>query len=181
MLKTISFSFILFIVLMVAAACRKSGSGGANSTASPGTSPPGVAVGTNSTKFVKATTSEAQIAAGGSSAVEVHISIQPGYHVNANPPTFSYLKATELSLDPGDGLSIGYITYPGAVTKKFSFADQPLAVYEGDATISATLKATPKATKGPRTLAAKLKVQACDDQVCYAPGTIDLSIPISVK
>jgi hypothetical protein len=43
------------------------------------------------------------------------------------------------------------------------------------------LKATPAAEPGKHNLSAKLRVQACDDQVCYAPGTIDLTIPVTVK
>jgi hypothetical protein len=43
------------------------------------------------------------------------------------------------------------------------------------------LKATASATKGQRSLPAKVQIQACDDQVCYAPGTLELSLPVIVK
>jgi DsbC/DsbD-like thiol-disulfide interchange protein len=107
--------------------------------------------------------------------------IQSGYHVNANPPSFPYLRATEITVQTGDGLSVGFITYPTALTKKFSFADQPLAVYEGNAVVKVMLKATASATKGQRSLPAKIQIQACDDQVCYAPGSLELSLPVIVK
>lgn len=151
------------------------------SSSAPSASP-ATAVASNSTKYVKVAAPEnVQMATGGSGAAVVHVLIQSGYHTNANPPTDKYLKPTEVIVTPSNGVSVGFITYPNPITKKFSFADHPLSVYEGDAAIKVTLKATPAATQGTHSLSAKLNVQACDDQVCYPPGTIDLSIPVTIK
>jgi len=49
------------------------------------------------------------------------------------------------------------------------------------AIVTPMLKAAPSAETGKHNLSATLRVQACDDQVCYAPGTIDLTIPVTVK
>jgi hypothetical protein len=107
--------------------------------------------------------------------------IQNGYHVNANPPTFPYLKATELEVSTGEGISLGFITYPNAIEKKFPFAEKALAVYEGETTVRAMLKADKTAKPGQRSLTARLRIQACDDQVCYAPGILPLVIPVNIK
>ena len=169
----------LLILAVISLACAK-GTGEANSssTKTPGATAP---AGMTSVKFVKATAAEVQVPAGGSAEASVTLLIQSGYHVNANPPSFPYLRATEITLQPGDGLSVGFITYPTALKKKFSFDDQPLAVYEGNAVVKVMLKATASATKGQRSLPAKIQIQACDDQVCYAPGTLELSLPVIVK
>ncbi len=111
----------------------------------------------------------------------VDVTIDTGYHVNANPPTFPYLKPTELQIDPTQGMSVAFIVYPDALTKTFSFAEKPLAVYEGTIPIKVKLKIEKTAPIGKQTLSAKLNVQACDDQVCYAPGTLDVSIPVDIK
>jgi len=134
-----------------------------------------------SVDVVKASAPPAQIAAGGSAEAIVHLNIQSGYHVNANPPTYAYLKATELEVPATDGLSVGFITYPDADTKKFPFAEKPLAVYEGEISLKVFLKAEKTAQPGQRSLDAKLRIQACDDQVCYPPGTLDLTIPVTVQ
>ena len=63
----------------------------------------------------------------------------------------------------------------------FSFSSKPLSVYEGDTAVRIMLKAANSAPKGQHSIAAKLKVQACDDQVCYAPGEIEFAIPITVN
>lgn len=134
-----------------------------------------------STDVVKAIPEELTLARGDSSYAVVRLQIQDGYHINANPPSFPYLKATELELSPGDGISVAFITYPDPLTKKFSFSQEPLAVYEGETLVKVMLQADAAAKTGSRNLSAKLRVQACDDEVCYAPGTLDLSIPVIIK
>jgi thioredoxin:protein disulfide reductase len=134
-----------------------------------------------SADVVKAAPQPTEFAAGGSGAAIVRLTIQNGYHINANPPTYPYLKATELEIPAADGISASSVTYPSPLNRKFPFADKPLAVYEGAAELKATLQADKSAKKGERIIPAKLRIQACDDQVCYPPGTIDLQIPVSIK
>jgi len=135
----------------------------------------------NSVDVVKANPQDVTIAAGESGEAVVQLQITSGYHVNANPPSFSYLKPTELELAPADGIAVQFITYPDALTKKFSFAEKPLAVYEGETTLKARIKADKTTKTGTHNLSAKLRVQACDDKVCYAPGAIDLVVPVNIK
>ena len=122
-----------------------------------------------------------ELSAGGSGELVVRLAIQKGYHLNANPPTFPYLKATELEIKPGDGITPGKVAYPAAIKGKFAFAEEPLAVYEGETELKAELKAEKTAVAGKRSLEAVLRIQACDDQVCYPPGKIDLQIPVTIK
>ncbi|PYS72411.1 MAG: hypothetical protein DMF69_07735 [Acidobacteria bacterium] len=73
------------------------------------------------------------------------------------------------------------MVYPDPITKSFAFAEKPLAVYEGVTTLKVRLKAEKSAQAGSQNLSGTLQVQACDDQVCYAPGTLPVSIPLSIK
>lgn len=148
-----------------------------NNTQSTANEPPRIA----SVDVVKATPQEVTIARGDSSDAIVSLKIANGYHVNANPPSYSYLKATELELQPAAGISVAFITYPNPLTKTFVFAEKPLAVYEGETTLKARLKADQTAAPGKHDLSAKLRVQACDDKVCYAPGALDMTIPVNIK
>ena len=135
----------------------------------------------HSVDVVKATVPETTIAANADGDAIVQLNIEKGYHVNANPPTFPYLKATELEVSPTAGVSVSFIVYPDPLTKTFPFADKPLAVYEGVTNIKVRLKVDKSMKPGAHNLPAKLQVQACDDQVCYAPGTLSLTIPLIVK
>jgi DsbC/DsbD-like thiol-disulfide interchange protein len=130
---------------------------------------------------VRAAAQAVEIPVGGSAEATVRVTIQNGYHINANPPTYPYLKATELEITPTQGLSIGPMSYPKPLEKKFPFAEKPLRVYEGETRLKATLKAAKAAKTGTGSISARLRIQACDDEVCYPPGTLDLTIPVSIK
>jgi DsbC/DsbD-like thiol-disulfide interchange protein len=134
-----------------------------------------------SVDVVKVEPQPVQISAGGSGEVTVRLAIQSGYHVNANPPTFSYLIPTELKIAPADGITAGAISYPTPINAKVLFSEKPLAVYEGEVEVRVTLKADKSVQPGQHSLPAKLHVQACDEQVCYPPGTRDLMIPVVIK
>jgi thiol:disulfide interchange protein DsbD len=134
-----------------------------------------------SANVVKATFEPVEISAGGSAEATVLITIEKGFHLNANPPTYSYLKATELEIPPANSVSVGFITYPDPITQKFEFAEEPLAVYEGETRLKVLLQATKSAPKGPLNLEGELRVQACDDQVCYPPGALNVTLPVIIK
>jgi hypothetical protein len=134
-----------------------------------------------SADVVKVSPEPVVIGAGASADATIRLNIQSGYHVNANPPSFPYLKATELQIPATDGVSVGFIAYPDPLKKRFEFNDEELAVYEGATILKVNLKADKGTKIGRRELPAKLQVQACDDKVCYAPGVINFSIPVDVK
>ena len=134
-----------------------------------------------SVDVVKATPQESTIARGESGDAVVQLQITNGYHVNANPPSQPYLKPTEIQIPPAQGISVEFIVYPDPLVKNFSFSETPLKVYEGTTNVKVRLKADKDAAPGKHNLSAKLRVQACDDKVCYAPGAMDLVVPVNVK
>lgn len=167
----------LVLISLVLIGCVKTPTTTTTNTAANTNDPPAI----NSVDVVKAQPQEATLAPGQSGEVLVLVQIQNGYHVNANPPSQPYLKATELELKPADGISVEFITYPEPLIRTFSFSETPLKVYEGDTQLKVRLKADKKVTPGKHNLSAKLRVQACDDKVCYAPGTLDVVVPVNIK
>lgn len=161
------------LLLLVTSACSKR----TNPGATPAEEPPRI----SSQSVVKVIAEPVEIVAGKSNEVIVKINTQTGYHINANPASFEYLKATELDLQDTPEFIVDYIYYPNPQVKKFSFSEQELRVYEGETPLKVMLNAEKAAPKGPRTLPAKLNVQACDDKVCYPPATIEVSIPVTIK
>ena len=174
---------LCLLLLLVASACSKpvQNSGSESPTAPAGT--PALAEDKRFTSVgvVKAAPQPVEMAAGSTAEARVRLTIQSGYHINANPPAYPYLIPTTLDISPADGISAGSITYPKALNRKFVFAEKPLAVYEGETEVKATLRADKSAKQGQHSLPAKLRIQACDEQVCYPPGTLDLVIPVSIK
>ena len=141
-------------------------------------SPAGIA---SSADVVSVRSADVSIPAGGNADATVTLSILPGYHVNANPATFSYLIPT--AVDPGkvEGVVAGKPIYPLAQKKKFQFAEEPLAIYEGEVQIRLPLRVEANAGKGARSLLVDVRIQACDSEKCYAPDTLKTMIVVDVK
>jgi DsbC/DsbD-like thiol-disulfide interchange protein len=129
---------------------------------------------------LKASAQRVEVGAGKAGEADVRLAIKEGYHINANPAS-QYQIATQLTLEQAEGVTAGQPKYPASMTKKFAFAEQPLAVYEKEAVITVPLNVAAGAGRGEKTIPARLRFQACDEQVCYPPKTLQLSIPLSVK
>ena len=167
------------LVLFTLSACSKTAknfSSGSQSTATDAATSTKI----SSVSVVKVAAQPVQLAGNSSGEAVVRITIQPGYHINANPPTYPYLKATELELPESDGVSVGFVKYPKPLTLKFAFAEKPLDVYEGETELKVLLKAAKSLKPGDRSVNGKLRIQACDDQVCYPPGSLDVVIPVKI-
>jgi DsbC/DsbD-like thiol-disulfide interchange protein len=172
------------LLLLAFAACarqdEKATAGAANTSSNQEQSAAG-ATKTPPADIVRAEAASVEIAAGGAADAVVLLTIADGYHISANPATLSYQIATQLNVEPSDGITVGQPAYPSSEMKKFAFEPQPFAVYEGKASIKLPLRAEASAAKGAHTLKAKVRVQACDDQACYPPRTLNTSIPVNVK
>jgi DsbC/DsbD-like thiol-disulfide interchange protein len=180
MTQSTRISFACLVLLFVITACSKPTQNSTGKSANaPAASP--VAQRITSEGVVKVDALPVKIPAGEKAEAVIRITIQSGYHVNANPPTYPYLKATTLEISPAEGVSVGLVTYPKALNKTFAFAEKRLAVYEGETELKATLKADKAVKPGEHSMSARLRIQACDDQVCYPPGTLDVVIPVNIK
>jgi DsbC/DsbD-like thiol-disulfide interchange protein len=131
--------------------------------------------------IVRASAENVEVRAGSTAEAAVRLAITDGYHVNANPATERFLIPTSLEVKPEAGVTVDKIVYPKPLTKKFSFAATPLAVYEGDARITMTVSVPRDAAPGQHALGARLRVQPCDDEKCYPPTTVETSIPVTVR
>ena len=175
-----SFSVALYLALaFVLEGCTHgihSGTGGWPPASS--TSPAGIS---SSANVVKVRAADLSIPAGGNADATVMLSISPGYHINANPATFPYLIATAVNPGKAEGIIAAKPIYPIAQKEKFQFAEEPLAVYQGEAQILLPLRVEANAGKGARSLPIELTVQACDTEKCYAPDTLKTSITVDVK
>jgi DsbC/DsbD-like thiol-disulfide interchange protein len=178
-----SFSFASGLCLALAmAACSKvvrveRGNGGGLGPGQASTP----AVISSSEQVVKVASAPVSISPNSSAEAVVTLSISPGFHINANPATFSYLIATEVTPGKMANITAGSPTYPAPVKKKFQFAEQPLAVYEGQIPIKLTLRAEKNATSGPLSVPITVRVQACDEEKCFPPATVSSTISVIVK
>ena len=93
---------------------------------------------------------------------EVRLEIAAGWHVNANPASMEFLVPTRL------GGPVRDVVYPAGERRRFAFADEELAVYSGAVALAGA------AAPGARVV--RLTYQACDDDRCLPPATLELGL-----
>jgi len=118
--------------------------------------------------------------AGSPARVAAMVSIEREWHVNSNKPTFDYLIPTVLTLELPKGWTPARLSYPPDQMKTFAFADQPLAVYDGDVVILADLQVPAGLSPGSYPLLGSLRYQACNQSQCLPPVTTQAEIQLTV-
>jgi hypothetical protein len=105
----------------------------------------------------------------------LHLTIQPGWHINAHQPLQEYLIPTVLKLQ-GDveGWRIEQAEYPQAKLRKLGFQQEQLALYEGQFKINVALSRTEQVLSADGLPPIELHLQACSDSVCLAPEKLQL-------
>jgi uncharacterized protein len=182
MLRNIPFAlFLCAALLFPACGGRQKQSAGSPTSDAPPANQAAAPSATAPPQVVTASVEEVKIDAGGSAETSVLLDIADGYHVNANPPSDKFYIGTELTAEAQEGITPGKPTYPPALTKKFGFAKEPLAVYEGRAVIKLPLTAAGTASKGRHTFKARVRVQPCNDEACLNPRYIEAAIPVVVN
>jgi hypothetical protein len=92
----------------------------------------------------------------------VHLSVDEGWHVNANPASFPFLVATTVEVI--DGSHAATIRYPEGRSFRPAFAAEPIQVYEGTVEIPV---APDDGADAPQRVA--VRFQACDASRCLPP------------
>ena len=110
----------------------------------------------------------------------VGVKLPEGFHVQSNKPRDPLLIATELHLTPPDGVQVAEIVFPPSIDLKQEGADQPLAVFERDFTIGVQLKLAANVPQGDLAVPVRLRYQACDDKMCFAPSNANTTINLRV-
>ena len=110
---------------------------------------------TGSTRLLGGGVATAEMALSGD-RLTVTLDFAPGWHANSHRPLNPDLIATEIA-----GLGLGQVAYPSPKMVSLGFQDEPLAVLEDRAQISAVI--------GPETESAELTIQICGTDRCLPP------------
>jgi len=112
--------------------------------------------------------------------VAIVIDVPSGYHINSNRPLESYLIATSVKIEPENGLRAGVVTYPRPVLRTFKFSNKQLSVYEGQARLKFSVPIPANYSDGSAKIKAHVRLQSCNDEVCFPPKTYNLDLGIDV-
>jgi len=117
---------------------------------------------------------------GETARIAAKVTVEDGWHVNSNTPTFDYLIPTKLDLELPSGWPEETARYPKHEMQTFAFADQPLAVYDGEFAIVAEFKIPADAKNGKVPVKGGLRYQACNHSQCLAPVTTEATVTLTV-
>ena len=117
---------------------------------------------------------------GSSFNIAILVNINSEFHINAHKPKEEFLIPTILKFEPIEKVSFGKVTYPEPEMIKFSFSDEPIAVYEKEIIIYSEITLADDFPMGTLTVKGKVSFQACNDMNCYAPDEKEFFIPVEV-
>jgi thioredoxin:protein disulfide reductase len=120
------------------------------------------------------------VRAGTTVRAALQVTLPEGFHVQSNRPRDASLIATELAVDSVSGIHATEIVFPKAIDFHQEGLPEPLLVFERQFTVGVRLTIPADASTGVITLPARLRYQACDDTVCFAPTTAPLQWTLRV-
>jgi thioredoxin:protein disulfide reductase len=108
------------------------------------------------------------------------IDIPSGYHINSNRPLESFLIATQVKVEAPTGVRVAPVAYPRPLLKSFKFSKKQLSVYERRAILRFNVTVPANYSGGSLDLRSHLRLQSCNDEVCFPPKTYDSNMSIDL-
>ncbi len=121
---------------------------------------------------------QVSVPAGKPIPVTLHFRVAQGLHINSHTPSDEFLIPTTFSIPDGMGVRLDAATYPPGTIISLAFDPKTkVSVYTGEFFVQARIVATP----GNHLVQGKLHYQACDQNQCLPPKTINVPIDVIGK
>ena len=120
------------------------------------------------------------VAAGSTTRVALTVTLPEGLHVQSDAPRDPSLIPTVLTVDAPKGVTVRHLIYPEPSDFEQEGQPQPLAVFEHEFVTGAELALAADVPTGDLVIPGRLRYQACDDRVCFAPQTATFEWKIRV-
>lgn len=115
----------------------------------------------------------------GTSVTEnLKVTVLPGFHVNSDKPRDEFLIPLKLSWGEGP-LQAASITYPKP--EEIKVGNDMLLVFTGTFEIQTSFNAPDNAALGASTVNGKLRYQACNNEMCFRPASVDIHLPVVIQ
>lgn len=108
----------------------------------------------------------------------LNVNVLPGYHVNSDKPKDEFLIPLKLTWSSGP-LDAGAIAYPKP--EDIKVGNDMLSVFTGSFTIQTHFTVRESAASGPAVMTGRLRYQACNNQMCFRPSSIDVRLPVEIQ
>ena len=128
---------------------------------------------------VQAIAEREQMPADGIVRVAVQVRLPEGFHTQSNRPRDPSLIPTVLTIEPPSGVRVEELVFPPSTDFVQMGQDEPLSVFEREFVIGVELSVA-GLSPGPVEVAGRLRYQACDENLCYAPTTVPVTWTLDV-
>jgi len=108
----------------------------------------------------------------------LNLSVREGFHVNSDKPKDEYIIPIKLTWTGGP-VETMQVTYPKP--EEIKVGDQQLTVFSGAFAIKTQFHVAGGAPKGTVTVNGKLRYQACNNEMCLRPITVDIPLTVTVE
>ena len=123
---------------------------------------------------------ESDASAGSPVRAALQVRLPERFHVQSDSPRDPTLIPTVLTVDAPEGINVAEIVFPRATEFDQIGQSQPLLVFEHEFTIGVQFDVAATTPTGRIDVPARLRYQACDDRLCYAPVTTDVLWTLTV-
>ena len=112
--------------------------------------------------------------------VALKVTLAETLHVQSDRPRDPSLIPTVLSLETPEGFTLDALVYPESFELKQEGLDDPLVVFGHEFVTGAHLAIGSDVAAGSYVIPGRLRYQACDDKVCYAPANAQFEWTVQV-
>jgi thiol:disulfide interchange protein DsbD len=128
----------------------------------------------------KAFLSVKKLPAGGECEILVLVNIQNGWHINSHSTEKEWQIPTELTVTSKFGTKLARVSYPKGRLARVPGSQEPLPVYERQATIRGVLAIPREAAGRTEEFRIQLRYQACNDRECEQPKLYKLAGKVAI-
>lgn len=107
--------------------------------------------------------------------VAIQLTVQKGWHINANPSNPDFLIATDVKFSSKQNVTMLRTKYPKHKLHRMQQEPDPYHVYDGKVMIFCLLAVDPKEKSEKAALQFKIRYQACDNEQCEQPVTVSMT------
>ena len=106
------------------------------------------------------------------------LEIQPGYHINTNHPKDEFLIPLSVTWSQGS-LEPKLISYPPG--EEIQVGKDMARVFTNQVNVKTEFAVSSNAAPGPALMTGKVHYQACNNQMCFRPATVEVRLPVLIQ
>jgi len=115
---------------------------------------------------------------GSSMTEKLELAVLPGFHVNSDKPKDEFLIPLKLTWTAGP-LEAADVNYPKA--EEIKVGNQMVTVFTGKFALETKFQVPANAPKGNAVMLGKLRYQACNNEMCFRPSSVDVRLPVAIE